>query len=281
MSLESAIHRYIGAWNDHDPEAVVDALSPTGTYQDPTTGGPLAGDEFAASVAGLVAGFPDVRFEEVSVALTSDTSAAFEWIMHGTNTGPLPGGRPTGGTIALPGADFVDYGPDCDRLSRVVGYFDSATMLGQLGLRAHITPADKLPTRQFGYSLRVDTGRETIPGALSVTWIDIDEENRPTLQASTASIVMEQAANVDYLGSCFAVIGRRHYTFSAWTNTEAARSALRGGEHATAIRTTNQGGLGDNAFGVTSIWEPAIMNGIFHAGRTGSTDLDELGAQWL
>jgi hypothetical protein len=260
---------------------VVDALVPGGTYQDPTTPGPLTGEALAGNVAGVVAGFPDLCFDEISVAPAGPTSAAFQWVMRGTNTGALPGGPPTGGTIALPGADFVGYDPESDRLTSVVGYFDTATMFRQLGLQAHLTPADLPPVRQFGYSVRVDTQREGVPGAFSVTWIDIDEDKRPALQAATQSIVMEQFGNDDYLGSCFAVVGRRHYTFSAWTNAAAARSALRGGQHADAMRQTNRGELGDNAFGVTSIWEPAVMNGIFRAAREGSRDLADLGAQWL
>ena len=49
--------------------------------------------------------------------------------MRGTNTGAMPGGPPTGKTIDLPGADFLEYDPAADKLSRVVGYFDTATML--------------------------------------------------------------------------------------------------------------------------------------------------------
>src|SRR5439155_25993484 len=125
-----------------------------GTYEDPTTSGPLSGDVLHQNVAGLVEGFPDVRFDLVSVAPTSETTAAVQWVMHGTNTGPLPAGPPTGGTVALPGADFIDYDADTDRLKKVVGYFDTATMLTQLGLQAHITPADMDPIAKFGISVR-------------------------------------------------------------------------------------------------------------------------------
>ena len=80
--------------------------------------------------------------------------------MQGTNTGPLPGGPATGATLDLPGADFFTYDADADKVSSVVGYFDTATMLGQLGLQAHITPADMEPVTKFGYALRVDSGRD-------------------------------------------------------------------------------------------------------------------------
>ena len=282
MSLTTALDRYFEAWNEHDPAGVVDSLTPTGTYEDPTTGGPLTGDALAASVAGVLTGFPDVRFELVTVSATGDTSAAAQWVMHGTNTGPMPGGPATGRAIALPGADFLTYDPGADRLSTVVGYFDTATMLAQLGLRAHITPEDMEPITRFGISMRVDTGRTTPPGAFTVTWIDIDAEHQFTLIDLTTEIVMEQLGNEDYLGSCFATIGRRNFTFSAWTSLDAARSALRGGAHGKAMREARSSGLGADAFGVTSFWTPAgDLNGVFRTGSATSGPLAELGAQWL
>ena len=181
MSLTDALDRYFAAWNDHDPDAVVRSLADGGSYEDPTTGGPLTGDALAANVATLLAGFPDLHFDLVSVAPTSDTTAAAQWLMQGTNTGPMPAGPATGQTVALPGADFIDYDPAADRIAKVTGYFDTATMLRQLGLQAHITPADMEPVTKFGISLHVDTQRQTIPGAFSVTWIDIDPERQFTL----------------------------------------------------------------------------------------------------
>src|SRR5438552_9715979 len=98
MSLDAALDRYFAAWNDHDPAGVVASFTDDGTYEDPTTGGPLGGAALAANVAGLIGGFPDVAFEVVSCTATGATSAAAQWVMRGTNTGPMPGGPPTGQT---------------------------------------------------------------------------------------------------------------------------------------------------------------------------------------
>ena len=200
--------------------------------------------------------------------------------MQGTNTGPLPGGPATGGTLDLPGADFFTYDADADKISSVVGYFDTATMLGQLGLQAHITPNDIEGVVSFGYSTRVETGREAVPGAFTVTWIEVDAEHSPLLVEKTTAIVMEQLGNDDYLGSCFATIGRRNYTFTAWTTPEAAQEALRGDAHSTAMKLAQTGGFGDNTRGVTSMWTPHFLNGVFNPAG-GSLDLAELGGQWL
>jgi steroid delta-isomerase-like uncharacterized protein len=281
MTLDTALQRYFDAWNAHDGAAVVAALTDGGTNEDPTTGGPLSGDSLAANVDGLATGFPDVRFEVVSCAPTSETSAAAAWVMHGTNTGPTPGGPPTGGTIALPGADLIDYDPGADRLAKVVGYFDTATMLTQLGLQAHITPADMAGV-SFGYGVRIDSGRDAAPGAFSVTWIEIDHEFDAHLRESTLAIVFEQLGKeAGYLGSFLAAIGRRHYTFTAWTDMDAAKAALRGGAHGEAMRDARKDGFGANARGITSIWSPETINGIFHPGSGRSFDLSELGGQWL
>jgi hypothetical protein len=180
-----------------------------------------------------------------------------------------------------PGADFITYDSAADRLATVVGYFDTATMLGQLGLQAHITPADMDPVTKFGISLRVDTGRSTVPGAFTVTWVDIDPEYQFTLVDATSNIVMEQLGNDGYLGASFATVGRRNYTFTAWESVDAARAALRGEAHGAAMRLASSDGLGDDAHGVTSIWSPEVLNGVFHPGAGRSRDLAELEGQWL
>lgn len=281
MSLTDALDRYFTAWNDHDPDAVVRSLAEDGSYEDPTTGGPLTGDVLAANVATLLTGFPDLHFDLVSVAATSDIEAAAQWLMRGTNTGPMPAGPATGQTVALPGADFIDYDPAADRIAKVVGYFDTATLLSQLGLQAHITPADMEPVTKFGIGLRVDTQRTTVPGAFTVTHIDIDPEHQFTLIDATTGIVMEQLGNDGYLGSCFATIGRRNYTFTAWESVQAAKAALHNGAHRDAMRLVKAGELGANAVGTTSIWTPEVLNGIFRVGPGNSGDLSELTGQWL
>ena len=167
--------------------------------------------------------------------------------------------------LDLPGADFFTYDADADKVSSVVGYFDTATMLSQLGLQAHITPANMEGVTEFGISIRVETGRDTVPGAFTVTWIEIEPEHQFTLVDATTNIVMEQLGNDEYLGACFATIGHRNYTFTAWTTPEAAQAALRGAAHSSAMQLAQSGGIGETARGVTSMWTPHFLNGVFHA----------------
>jgi steroid delta-isomerase-like uncharacterized protein len=281
MPLDDALARYFDAWNAHDPDGVVASLTDDGTYEDPTTGGPLNGAALAGSVAGLVQGFPDLRFDVENVAPTSATTAAAQWRMLGTNTGATPLGPPTDGSVDLRGADFLDYDPATDKLSKVVGYFDTQTMLRQLGLQLHFSPPDIDPFLEFGLGIRVDTGRSTLPGAFTVTWIEVEPEDAPALQAATEKIVVEQLENPGYLGSCFVIVGKRNGTFTAWESVDAAEAALGRGAHAQAMRLAREGGIGAHARGLTSIWKPERLNNVFTAGPGASVDLSELDGQWL
>ena len=113
-----------------------------------------------------------------------------------------------------------------------------------------------------------------------MTWLDIDREHQATLIDAVTSVVMEQLGSNGYLGSCFATIGRRNYTFTAWENVELPRP--RSAQAPMPPRCAWQkAGTGDNAFGVTSIWKPEVLNGVFHAGQARSGDLIELTGQWL
>jgi steroid delta-isomerase-like uncharacterized protein len=281
MALTDALNRYFDAWNARDGAAVVAALTADGTYEDPTTRGPIAGDALAANVEGLAGGFPDLHFDIESIAPTSETSAAAQWRMHGTNTGTTPMGPPTGGTVDLPGADFLTYDPGADRISKVVGYFDSSLMLRQLGLQVHVTPADIEPFLRFGTGIRVDTGRDTIPGAFTVTWIEVEPEDYSALNEATEKIVVELLENPGYLGTCFATVGKRNWTFSAWESVEVAEAALSRGAHAQAMHLARAGGIGKNANGLTSLWKPERLNNYVAPAQGGSFDLSELEGQWL
>jgi steroid delta-isomerase-like uncharacterized protein len=281
MALADALDRYFDAWNAHDGDAVVAALTDDGTYEDPTTDGPLSGDALAANVNGLAVGFPDLHFEIRSLAPTSDTTAAGEWFMQGTNTGATPMGPATGGTVALPGADFITYDPDTDRLSQVVGYFDTGLMLRQLGLQVHLSPADIEPFLKFGLGIRVDTGRQGLPGAMTVTWIEVEPEDVTALNDATEKIVVDLLENPGYLGTCFAIVGKRNFTFSAWESVEVAEAAVGRGAHKQAMELMRSGGLGKNAHGLTSIWTPERLNNYVTPAQAVSQDPSELEGQWL
>lgn len=62
-------------------------------------------------------------FEIVSVAPAGEGLVAAQWIMRGTNQGPMRGLPPTGRAVTLPGADFIQK-----TLSEINGYFNWAKL---------------------------------------------------------------------------------------------------------------------------------------------------------
>jgi hypothetical protein len=102
-----------------------------------------------------------------------------------------------------------------------------------------------------------------------------------TCAEATEKIVVEQLENAAYLGSCFATVGKRNWTFSAWESVEALETTLGGGAHAQAQRRIREGGLGEDAHGLTSIWQPVRLNNFLCPAEGGSVDLSELDGQWL
>ncbi len=280
MSLTDALHRYFAGWNDHDPVAVVGSLVMSGTYEDPTTAGPLSGDALAENVAGLIVGFPDVHFELVSLAATGPTTAAVRWVMRGTNTGPAFGRPATGTTLALPGADFIDYEPAADRLSRVVSYFDTATMLQQLGLQVHISPADVPGRMDFGLAARVSAGEAAEPGCFTVTSIDVSGQSVRQVDEFTDAIVGGVIGQSGYLGTVFACLGDRRYSFTAWRDVDAVEG-MRTTVHPEAMRRFNSGTLGTRV--MTSVWVPLRVNPVRVCASDGQRPVraEPLAEQWL
>jgi hypothetical protein len=46
MTMPDAVERYFAGWIARDADAVLAALTERGTYEDPTTGGPVSGAAF-------------------------------------------------------------------------------------------------------------------------------------------------------------------------------------------------------------------------------------------
>ena len=139
---------YFAAWNSRDPGAVAATFVEGGTYADPATGAPLSGLAIVGYVQGILTIFPNLSFDVVSEQDLGNGRVAAQWIMRGTNTGPLPGGPPLGRSIALPGADFIQI--EGDGVRSVDGYFDQKTMLEQMGLAVTPMPAEAIGPFSFG-----------------------------------------------------------------------------------------------------------------------------------
>ena len=67
MSNRALAEAYIAGWNSHDTQAVLAVLGPAGTYEDPMTGAPIGGPALKGYIEALIAAFPDLAFDVVSI----------------------------------------------------------------------------------------------------------------------------------------------------------------------------------------------------------------------
>lgn len=251
--------RYLAGWNGHDPPGIASLFVEDGTYEDPSTGGPVAGQGIADAASRLFQAFPDVAFQ-VDEVLNGDRTTVINWVMGGTNTGSFAGAPPTGQALALRGATFLHA--DDGHIASAVGYFDQRSLATQIGLQAPVMPRRAGPMR-FGTSVRVDTGSRARPGAISFTRIDVGsppellrlrEYARPVLggMASMDSVIGAAAFNDGHTVA---------YTVSAWPSPEAAAEIMGQEEHRAAMRAFFSDGLGLSAW--TSMWIPARLNALW------------------
>lgn len=255
-TLELA-QRYLAAWNAHDGTVVADLV--TGTYGDPALPEPVHGPVLAAYVDGLCAALPDLHLVDERPPVVDGDRVVVSWRMRGTNDGaPLPGApAPTGGSCDLPGVDVLTFAHG--RLVDVRGYFDRTSLLEQLGLVTFVLPQDGWPI-SYGTSVRADLGHLDVPGALSMTWIEVadDAEQAELLQRST-EVVTALAGDPAFLGWQATIVGRRNTTLTLWTTPAAAEAALaRNVPHARAAARRLQEGFGGHGF--TSLWQPYRLN---------------------
>ena len=242
MSGMDVVRRYLAAWNARDAARLAETFRPGGTYEDPSTGGPLEARPLGTYASGLWAAFPDLTFEEVDCRETAPGDIVFRWIMRGTNRGSLGGLPPTGATVALPGADFITV---CDDgIRRVEGYFDRTTLMQQLGVQVHVQPYAAGPVR-FGVCTSVRSDNPATPGAVSLTMIEARTDDEVQQIRDTSRRIMLQLSGMPgFLGFQGAVIGRRLTTVTLWESREAQRQVMREATHKQAAANMFAGAVG-------------------------------------
>lgn len=246
--------RYFAAWNAHDAAAIVATFAPGGTYEDPTTGGPLSGEAIGANAARLWATFPDLRFEIASHDDTA-TGAAAQWVMLGTNTAPFNGMPPTGKSVRLAGADFITFGPQ--GIESVKGYFDAGGVPRQLGLNIVVQPFTAGPFT-FGTSNRVAGTSTAKPGAFSITSLRVrSAEEVEQVRAYSRQVAAELPGREGFLGFVGVTVADRMITITAWESPEHPRKMMKEGTHKDAMpaffKHLSVGGW-------TSAWVPERIN---------------------
>ena len=130
--------QYFDAWRCHDADAILTSMAPGGTYRDPTTPGPIAGEALQGYATALWSAFPDLDFEVGPIERLDDHRTHTTWVMTGHNRGSMMGLPPTGKAVRLEGIDLIETSPEGVR--SVIGLFDSATLLRQMGVTVDIRP---------------------------------------------------------------------------------------------------------------------------------------------
>lgn len=259
MDAMQIAQNYFAAWNCHDPPAIVALFSEGGTYRDPVVASELTGSAIADYAGGLFMAFPDLTFEVVSAAPTEGGTVAAQWRMRGTNTGSFAGTPPTGRTVALPGADFITM--EAERIRSVQGYFDQKTFVEQVGLQVIVQPYF-LGALAFGSSVRMESGKRTKPGAVSLTWMQVrSDEEAQEVRERSVRVIEEMAKMPGFISYASFAVGQRLCTVTAWEDPESPQQLLRGGAHKEAVERT----LGPD-FSIafqTGVWVPHHLNSMW------------------
>lgn len=259
MSNLELISDYIEAWNNHDADAILGTLGPNGTYEDPSTAGPINGDAFRTYARALWEAFPDLSFETLSEAETGPGSAAAQWVMRGTNAGRMRGLPPTGKSVTLRGADFFTLADG--HIATVTGYFDGGAVPRQLGLNTIVQPFEAGPFR-FGTAVSVSTGKRDLPGAFSITYLEaLDDTAANRVGEGSRGALIDMLDHDGFIGATTARIGHRMVTISAWTDAEAPRRVMREGTHSRVQRGLMDGSLA--SAGYTTVWTLERDNGFW------------------
>lgn len=125
-----AVNKYFDAWNSHDTDAILDSLTPDGTYSDPVGGVNLSGQAYADYANSLFSAFPDLKLELISNIVASNGMVAAPWLLFGTHQGVVGDFQPTERCITLPGCDFITV--ENSKVKEVRGYFDPDYLFNQL-----------------------------------------------------------------------------------------------------------------------------------------------------
>jgi hypothetical protein len=240
---QDAAQRYFDAWNSRSGVVVADTLTEDGTYSDPATPGPLSGPALAGYVDGLVTIFPDLSFDLVSESWLTENTLFAEWVMRGTNTGPLPGGAPPlGRTVALPGNDVLVVRGD--RVVSVRGTFDLVTMYEQLGLKVTPYPAEPIGPFSFGGGSMVHSGSTAVPQAFGITALHMrDGEEQAEVTQRARAIMAELLGAPGFIAAMGVTYGDRAFTISAWDSPDGPAAVNSSPGHRDAVRAMFQDNL--------------------------------------
>ena len=122
--------------NAHDLSQASTYQAPGYKYQGPGLPGPVGPDGYAAYMQGYFDAFPDLHFQLTHKVAQGDV-VIVNWVGTGTHDGPLR--MPSGDSLPATGKKGTNFGSSTfefqkGKVLRSSTYFDTATMLAQLGV---------------------------------------------------------------------------------------------------------------------------------------------------
>jgi hypothetical protein len=254
MSIDP-IADFYRAWNAGAPDEVVRLFGEEGTFVDPLSRRPLAGDALRAHVGMLLAATTDLRFV-VDRIHRSDDRAFATWSLRGTCKGALDDELVAHDVAFV--VDGVDVFVVCPlgEVRSVQRHFDRRALADQLGLQTIVEPIE-VGSMSFGYSLRdwVSTAK---PSLLAMTWIQArDETEKASIRGYARKIVRGFHDIPGFIGVITGFTGLHGFTLTAWEHEDALRAGVHGSEHVDAMRGFHKG-ISAGVF--TSVWQPLRLN---------------------
>ncbi|MDB5211039.1 MAG: hypothetical protein JWQ30_1866 [Sediminibacterium sp.] len=123
-------------WNEKEFGAIPEFVDPAYKIHldsgDPWEGKTLNHEEFETRLHHSFDSFPDIRFD-IQSSIADGDYVAINWIMTGTNRGPIAGFPPTNKSIKTHGTTIYHF-----RNGKVCGHsqvFDRTTVMKQLGFQ--------------------------------------------------------------------------------------------------------------------------------------------------
>lgn len=244
------IDAYIAAWNHYAEADLAGMFAGGGTYEDPSTGGPIAATALAEVVARLRESFPDLVFAATAVTQAADRTI-LEWTMRGHLRGPLFGAPATDRLVELAGVDILELGDD--GLRAVRRHYDARALAERAGLTVLVLPADG-ERAHHGYSTRIASGNPRPPGIIALTWIaGADEAEKSRIRAHARENVQDFLAEPGFIAIVTGFAGLRGFTATAWEDEASMRRALSG-HHAAAMHELRTERFVASVW--TSVWQP-------------------------
>ena len=124
------VERWVAAWNSHDVKKVIPLFTDDVLYEDVTFGAVNHGSTDLRKFASFFfEAVPDMKFEVLNSSVEGKRGV-IEWVFSGTDKGVYK----TGKRFTVRGVSIIDV--DHGRISRNLDFYDSASIMRQVGLLA-------------------------------------------------------------------------------------------------------------------------------------------------